>query len=471
MIVIPYQTASAGIAGVKNVAGNSVLTAGDNGYHVVVSSTGYVRLPASPAVGYLVRIVKDFASGSLTIQNSAAATLETLAIEGEWIDAVHMGDGDYRLYSLGTILRQIAALPVPLTTSRLVYDTVEEEMDWVPEVPLSATGSIVSIVVTNGMVVVTFDGVLTLVELTDFDITATLDASPETLTGVAYDHATRTISFDPIAQTGDSQTLEITVAADAGSTVLIGGTDTDSVVIPATSTEYFGEATTLNNDIVHAWKFEADASDSVGTADGTLSGTPPAFTAAKSGNGHVTTGTQFSQYASAGLPVLGNGTVDNPFSISFWFRPTSASSQIVVSRATGASNGIFDIAEVQISGSDYALRFRCFDDSATARITVDSGILARNTTYHVVATYSGSGANTGLKIYINGTDVSNARATSGTYTAMENLSLDMLVGARNPASPSVFFIGWVDELYQWTRELTSSEVTELYNSGTGKFVV
>lgn len=42
--------------------------------------------------------------------------------------------------------------------------------------------------------------------------------------------------------------------------------------------------------------------------------------------------------------------------------------------------------------------------------------------------YDGSGVNTGLKLFINGVDVTSSRTTSGTYTAMNDSSSSLLIG-------------------------------------------
>lgn len=452
-----------------NIVGNSQLTQADDNTFLSVTSAGYVRLPeTTPADGWFVRIAKAFAGGSVAVQNAAAAELDTLTAEGEWLEVQHLSGGTYRIYSFGPILRQLAQLAVPFVTSRLVYSPATNSVQWVAESSV-ATGTIVGITVNNGTAIVEFSDEITSVELADFAITATLDDTPTTLTGLSYNHVTRTITFTALAQASASQTLAIALDPASESTVLTGGTASGSVVIVGSSVSGFTGDTTLNTGLAHGWLFESDATDAIGSANGTLSEPAPAFTAAKNGNGQVMTGSQFSQMAAANLPALGNGTADNPFSLSFWFNASNTNSEILISQATGATNGIWDIAK-STSGGQFILRLRLFDDSNSARITVATGGLATATVYHLVATYDASEGNAGMRLYINGVNVSTSRDSTGTYVAMEALALNLLVGARNPAVPALQFNGWIDELYLWQRELTAAEVVELYAAGAGKFV-
>lgn len=85
------------------------------------------------------------------------------------------------------------------------------------------------------------------------------------------------------------------------------------------------------------------------------------------------------------------------------------------------------------------------------------------TTYaHVVLTKSTSTTASGIHIYINGSDQSltvDGDTFTGTITYNSNLELGNRGTGYN-------FNGQLDEVGIWNRELTSGEVTSLYNSGT-----
>ena len=87
--------------------------------------------------------------------------------------------------------------------------------------------------------------------------------------------------------------------------------------------------------------------------------------------------------------------------------------------------------------------------------------LSTGTWYHIVVTYNTS---TGWKLYQNGT------------LKDSNSNIETI---KTPGTLNTNYIGWVDsgtnrhwdglidEIAVWDKELSSSEVTELYNSGDG----
>jgi hypothetical protein len=453
------------LIGARSVAGDSVLDDTDDMVFVAVTSAGYVRLPEEPRVGWLVRIV-NATDTTISIQNSLGSELDLLIADGEWVEAQHLGGGDWRVYSWGPLMRQVARLSPPAGTSLLIYDAEVGQLAWQATQP--TTTEIHSVALSNGQIVVTFTSDVSSVSLSDFAIAATLDDEPIVLSGLTYDHATRTLAFEPIERAELPQTLAVTVSSASESAVLVGGSDSDEIVIPSASTEWFAGETSLNDDLMHAWKMEANASDTVGTAHGTLSSPAPTFSTAKSGNGIVCAGSHFAQIGHGSVPTLGNGTVDQPFSLSMWVRPNNTNAEVLMSQATGATTGVWDLTK-SFSAGQFTFRFRTMDNSAAARIVGDSAQLAANTTYHLVCTYDGSGQASGMKIYVNGA-VSGSAAKESGYVAMEPLEIDMMIGARNPSAPALFFHGWMDEIYYWNRALTAAEAAELYASGAGVFV-
>jgi hypothetical protein len=67
--------------------------------------------------------------------------------------------------------------------------------------------------------------------------------------------------------------------------------------------------------------------------------------------------------------------------------------------------------------------------------------------------------------YINGT---KDNSVAKTWTGTISLNSNSFVGARNDAgAPSSYFDGQIDEVGTWSRSLTESEISLLYNSGTG----
>ncbi len=88
--------------------------------------------------------------------------------------------------------------------------------------------------------------------------------------------------------------------------------------------------------------------------------------------------------------------------------------------------------------------------------------VALNTWTHIVLTYDG----TDIKCYVNaGTPESTTASGSGTGTTTSAFSIGS--DLSQTATPQNFYDGKIDEVAVWTRAITSTEVTQLYNSGAG----
>jgi hypothetical protein len=85
---------------------------------------------------------------------------------------------------------------------------------------------------------------------------------------------------------------------------------------------------------------------------------------------------------------------------------------------------------------------------------------------HVVATYNGSNAATGLKIYINGAEQSVARSANN-FPGSGILNNETLKIGTDTGATSAVFGGRLDDVRVYNRLLTSGEVSSLYASGAG----
>ena len=82
---------------------------------------------------------------------------------------------------------------------------------------------------------------------------------------------------------------------------------------------------------------------------------------------------------------------------------------------------------------------------------------------HVVGTYDGGTASSGVKVYVNGvqSDEANAEVNPGSFVAMENLGGAVKVGMYS----NHYANGSITETSLWDKELSSTEVLELFNDG------
>ena len=109
------------------------------------------------------------------------------------------------------------------------------------------------------------------------------------------------------------------------------------------------------------------------------------------------------------------------------------------------------------------LRITLFSTTANAGIYSElNAVLNINQLYHVVMTYDGSETQTGVNIYVDGSAPTQTKTIYGGYTGMGNTAQDMYVGRER----TTFYSGEMNSLSIWKgTELTSTQVTELYNLG------
>ncbi len=128
---------------------------------------------------------------------------------------------------------------------------------------------------------------------------------------------------------------------------------------------------------------------------------------------------------------FGDGSSDEPFSVFALVSPADATSSVVLSKFDTTASQEEWLFELDATDRP---RFGLYDDSATARIgRYDATALAENTWALLVATYDGSGASTGIRVYLDGARVDDTDDNSGTYTAMENGAEVVAVGYRQAA--------------------------------------
>ena len=155
----------------------------------------------------------------------------------------------------------------------------------------------------------------------------------------------------------------------------------------------------------------------------------------------------------------GSGT-DLPFSLSAWINMVDASSfRIMTKYGTGSDVEWY----FYTTGSDI-LRFRLYDKNNSSYIGRGYGTSLtsyQNTWINVVATYNGNEENSGIKLYINGLKVDNQNASNGTYQGMVTTTNPVTIGKMGTG----YADGKISNASIFNTELSSAEVTEIYNSG------
>lgn len=220
---------------------------------------------------------------------------------------------------------------------------------------------------------------------------------------------------------------------------------------------------TLLTNLYAVYKAENNANDSLGVYNGTAQG-GLTYSSGKSGNAFTFNGT--NSYVSLPNNFKLSDSGSNAFSISVWCYMTDT---------TGLAHGLFtNFMQNASNGWGWMLwyyqskvYFTRRDGTSTSYDIVTPTTISLNTWHNIVATRK----NGATKLYIDGTLIASDTSTvSIVYTTTHY----PLIGARQ--SYTTPYYDWflegttkVDEVNIWNKELTSTEVTELYNSGTGKF--
>ena len=171
---------------------------------------------------------------------------------------------------------------------------------------------------------------------------------------------------------------------------------------------------------------------------------------------------------SDSLSFGADGTTGNEpaFSISAWINMTDASTFSIFCKG-GSTVREYDF----FTGGSDNLYWRIYDSAHTVYIAVTTfGAFGALTSLegswaHVVATYDGSRASSGMKLYINGSAVATADNSAGSYTAMHNTSQPAGIGRFNGVLTTSIAEGFIDDVAVFDKELSTSDVTALYNNG------
>ena len=167
---------------------------------------------------------------------------------------------------------------------------------------------------------------------------------------------------------------------------------------------------------------------------------------------------------------FGNGTSDNPFSISFYVKPTTLDgdeeTQVIVGKfhTTGNNNEYL----IYIRNDD--LRFEIYSGgnaSIVARVSTTTDIFTAGEWVHIVCTYdgrAGANANAGMKIYVNGSLEDTNPGGSGTFVAMSNTTTPLCIGNAASAESTLELNGNLADVAIWGKELSSKTALALYKA-------
>ena len=160
---------------------------------------------------------------------------------------------------------------------------------------------------------------------------------------------------------------------------------------------------------------------------------------------------------------FGNGTTDSPFSLSGWVNPDSTAQFRFMYKING-TNAEYICA----TDSSSKLTFSLYNNGGNSdRIGKKVNVAITTGWQHWTFTYDGTGStddNSGMKMYINGVEAGSYTSSNvGSYTAMNNTNVNLEIGAATYTSS--YANGKISNVSIFNTELTSTQVTEIYNQG------
>lgn len=147
------------------------------------------------------------------------------------------------------------------------------------------------------------------------------------------------------------------------------------------------------------------------------------------------------------------------FSLSFWFKTNSTTNMFAISKvdATASLRGygaFFQSGQVS---------FIIQNTAATNRAYITTNVAYNdNAWHHTCLTYNGNSAVSGMKIYVDGAQIATT-TVSNTLSATILNSANVIMGNRS--SLDFPFLGRLDEMSIWGKELSVAEMTSIYNGG------
>ncbi len=160
---------------------------------------------------------------------------------------------------------------------------------------------------------------------------------------------------------------------------------------------------------------------------------------------------------------FGDGSNDSAFSISAWINMDDATKFRIASKCAFDGSSLMEYT-FTTSGSD-ALLLQLFDATTGNNIAGFGSTLtsSQGKWIHVACTYDASESASGIKIYVDGSDVTASTSTDGTYVAMHNTTAELELGRlRSGSGTTTYSDGKINNVKVFNTALTQDQVRELY---------
>lgn len=230
----------------------------------------------------------------------------------------------------------------------------------------------------------------------------------------------------------------------------------------------------LTDNLKAYWKLDESSGDA---ADATGGGsTATNVNTATYSSGKINNGVFFARASSQRLAATDSATLSivGDISVSFWvyFTTLPSSGQVygLVTKDTASTSNRAWWVDVYNPSASYQLRMGIHKDNTNTNFSYSyvTHSFSTSTWYHIVAKCTPTNSlATKFEFYVDGTSKGNGTAaTVGTEaTSIYDNTTALVMGGYDGAG--VYHNGGIDEVGLWDRVITGTEVTDLYNSGSG----
>lgn len=208
----------------------------------------------------------------------------------------------------------------------------------------------------------------------------------------------------------------------------------------------------LTDNLIGYWKLDGNSNDSLGVLNGTDSGSPT-YAAGKIGDAVTYNGS--SSYAT----IANNASLfPTALTVSLWIKFTTVQQNKHIFTLQNANSSPYAGFSIFVEDSANGKKVWSATRSTSFGYITSTNNLNDGNWHHILVTFD-SGTHT---LYVDGTQ--NAQNTGKTLAW--DTGADLQFGKFYNYSGG-YYDGSLDEVGYWSRALTGSEITELYNSGAG----
>lgn len=216
---------------------------------------------------------------------------------------------------------------------------------------------------------------------------------------------------------------------------------------------------TLTNGLIRAYLMEGNANDATGNSNGT--GTSVAYNSSYGKRGQ---GVQFTP-TSGVISTSSISQSNSAFTISLWAKRANeiGSGGQLFWRDNNTNENVSYQLDYSYNGGTRIIRInrgRRFVTDINASYNVTLGTANYN---HFLVTWNSPT----MTLYYNGSNVASLNDSGSSGSA--NPGQGFGIGNDMPTNNTSAWDGYIDEVYAWNRVLTATEISDLYNSGSGSF--